>query len=167
MCWLRRWFGSCWPELAARQSWILSGAKLSGDAGPLRNYCGTAWPWFRPLLWRATFAGANCGRSPGRRRPKAPLLLWRRIRYANPVPAVLGKKRGLRNSPRVARLRQVLALIRFWPVRDGARKVAEKAEPVRSNSSSPRRRPGSSAFPQTRARKPSHWIPAFAGMTRV
>ena len=28
------------------------------------------------------------------------------------------------------------------------------------------RRPGSSAFPQTDARKPSHWIPAFAGMTR-
>ena len=32
--------------------------------------------------------------------------------------------------------------------------------------SSPRRRPGSSAFPQTKARKPSHWIPAFVGMTR-
>ena len=82
---------------------------------------------FAPCWGELLFLGQKAN-VVSRRRRKAPLLLWRRIRYANPVPAVLVQKRGLRNSPRFARLRQVLALIRFWPARGGARKVAEKAE---------------------------------------
>ena len=95
---------------------------------------------FAPCWGELLFLGqkANVVRRRRRKSP-APTMAPNSLRESGTHRiefASLRQKTGAAQLASQARLRQVLALIRFWPARGGARKVADKAEPVRSTSSS-------------------------------
>ena len=91
---------------------------------------------FAPCWGELLFLGqkANVVRRRRRKSP-APTMAPNSLRESGTHRiefASLRQKTGAAKLASQARLKQVLALIRFWPARGGARKVADKAEPVRS-----------------------------------